>query len=314
LLADMASSDLALESRKSAKRTLWVAFAAVYIVWGSTYLAIKYAVQTIPPYLMAGARFFVSGLILYAWARSRGSPKPTRREWRDSAIVGALLLCGGNGAVGWAEQRVPSGITALLVASVPLWMVLLDWLRPHGRRPHLIVALGLIIGLLGVAVLAVPGSTSSGGVDVAGAVMLLFGSISWAAGSIYSRHGAHPASAEMTTGLQMITGSAALFVVSLLAGEPSHFHPSAISGASLLGWTYLVTFGALVGFTAYVYLLRETTPAKATTYAYVNPVVAVMLGWAVAGEPISGRTIIAAAIIIASVAIITIAGGTTERE
>jgi drug/metabolite transporter (DMT)-like permease len=308
----MTSPEHAARPQRSAKRALWVAFAAVYVVWGSTYLAIKYAVQTIPPFLMGGSRFLVSGAILYLWARWRGAPAPSRREWRDSAIVGALLLCGGNGAVGWAEQRVPSGITALLVASVPLWMVVLDWLRPHGKRPHFIVALGLVIGLAGVAVLAIPGSSAVGRADGFGAAMLVLGSISWAAGSIYSRHGAHPASAEMTTGLQMITGSGALFVVSLLAGEPSRFQVATVTSSSLLGWMYLVTFGSLVGFTAYVYLLRETTPAKATTYAYVNPVVAVILGWAIAGEPISARTIVAAAIIIASVAIITISGGASE--
>jgi drug/metabolite transporter (DMT)-like permease len=297
----------------SSKRTLWLAFAAVYVVWGSTYLAIKYAVETIPPYVMGGSRFLISGIILYVWARARGAPTPSSREWRDSAIVGALLLCGGNGAVAWAEQRVPSGITALLVASVPLWMVVLDWMRPHGKRPPLIVAIGLVIGLGGVAVLALPGSMDGGSrVDAWGALMLLLGSISWAAGSIYSRQGAHPRSAEMTTGLQMITGSAFLILVAGVSGEFGRFHPSAITGPSLLGWIYLVTFGALVGFTAYVYLLRETTPAKATTYAYVNPVVAVFLGWAIAGEPISARTIVAAAIIVASVAIITTAGGTTK--
>jgi drug/metabolite transporter (DMT)-like permease len=300
----------------SSPKALWLAFAAVYLVWGSTYLAIKYAVETIPPYLMGGTRFLVSGLILFAWARARGAPAPTRREWRDAAIVGALLLCGGNGAVAWAEQRVPSGITALLVASVPLWMVVLDWLRPHGKRPPTIVALGLIVGLAGVAVLALPTSSGSvnGPVNALGALMLLLGSISWAAGSIYSRQGARPASAEMTTSLQMITGSAALIIVAIATGEFARFHPRAVTAPSFLGWLYLVTFGSLVGFTAYAYLLRETTPAKATTYAYVNPIVAVLLGWAVAGEPISTRTVVAAGIIVASVAIITIAGSSTRSS
>src|SRR4051812_12168100 len=289
---------------------LWPAFATLYVVWGSTYLAIKYAVQTIPPYLMAGGRFLVSGVILYAWARWRGSPNPSRAEWRDAIVVGALLLCAGNGAVGWAEQRVPSGITALLVASVPLWMVLLDWLRPHGKRPSAIVSLGLVVGLLGVAWLALPGSNGSGHVNTAGAAMLLFGSISWAGGSIYSRQGARPASAEMTTSIQMISGSVALIIVATSMGELSRFHPSQVTWASFGGWMYLVTFGALLGFTAYIFLLRETTPAKASTYAYVNPVVAVVLGWAVAGEPITSRMLVAAAIIIASVALITATGGT----
>ena len=311
----MTTSTQTAHPHPSSKRTLWLAFSAVYVVWGSTYLAIKYAVETIPPFLMGGTRFLISGLILFIWARSRGAPKPSRREWRDSAVAGALLLCGGNGAVAWAEQRVPSGITALLVASVPLWMVVLDWMRPQGRRPPIIVSLGLILGLGGVAVLALPGATHSAGpVDGIGALMLLFGSISWAAGSIYSRHGARPASAQMATGLQMITGSAALIVVSIAAGEPGRFHPSAVVLPSFLGWAYLVTFGSLVGFTAYVYLLRETTPAKATTYAYVNPVVAVLLGWAIAGEPIVPRTTVAAGIIVASVAIITVASGANKTE
>ncbi len=309
----MPEQNPAASRSSSSKRTLWIAFAAVYLVWGSTYLAIKYAVQTIPPYLMGGSRFLVSGLILFLWAGRRGGEKPTRRQWRDAAIVGTLLLCGGNGAVAWAEQRVPSGITALLVASVPLWMVVIDWLRPHGRRPPAVVGLGLIVGLGGVAVLALPGSAqAAGGVDRAGALVLLLGSISWAAGSIYSRHGARPASAEMATALQMITGSAALFVVAAAAGEIGAFHPAAVTRASVLGWGYLVTFGALVGFTAYIYLLRETTPAKATTYAYVNPIVAVALGWMIAGEPITLRTVFAAAIILASVALISLAGGPDE--
>jgi len=299
---------------QSSTRTLWIAFAAVYLVWGATYLAIRYAVQTIPPFLMGGSRFLVSGIILFAWARSHGALIPTRRQWRDAAVVGTLLLCGGNGAVGWAEQRVPSGITALLVASVPLWMVVIDWLRPNGKRPPVIVGLGVVVGLGGVAVLALPGTMlSSAHVDPAGALVLLFGSISWAAGSIYSRHTSRPASAAMTTALQMIAGSGALAIISIVAGEPGRFHPGQMTMPSFLGWAYLVTFGSLVGFTAYIYLLRETTPAKATTYAYVNPIVAVVLGWMVASEPIEPRTVVAAVIILASVAMITIAGG-SERE
>jgi drug/metabolite transporter (DMT)-like permease len=306
----MPSQDSAHPTRPHSRQKLWLAFAAVFVIWGSTYLAIRYAVQTIPPYFMVGTRFLVSGVILFLWARWRGAPNPTQREWRDGGIVGLLLLCGGNGAVAWAEQRVPSGITALLVASVPLWIVIIDWLRPRGKKPHLIVAIGLVVGLAGVGVLALPGAMSANGeVEAAGAVMLLFGSISWAAGSIYSRHGARPQSAEMATALQMILGSVALLLVAGVAGEFAQFRPSAVSLPSFLGWAYLVTFGGLVGFTAYIYLLGATTPAKATTYAYVNPVVAVFLGWAIAGEPIVPRTILAATIILIGVAMITIAGG-----
>jgi drug/metabolite transporter (DMT)-like permease len=223
-------------------------------------------------------------------------------------VVGTLLLAGGNGAVGWAEQRVPSGVTALLVASVPMWMVLIDWARPHGRRPTLVVSFGLLIGLIGVGVLAAPGFSEGGADGIAfGAVVLILGSISWAAGSIYSRQGARPASAEMSTALQMIAGSGALLIIALLGGELGRFELSAVTSRSFMGWAYLVTFGSLVGFTAYSYLLRETTPAKATTYAYVNPVVAVLLGWGFAYEPITMRTVVAAGIILASVAIISLA-------
>lgn len=291
-----------------AKTKLLLAFAALYVVWGSTYLAIKFAVETIPPYLMGGSRFIVSGLILFLWSRSRGLPNPGRREWRDAAVVGTLLLAGGNGAVGWAEQRVPSGITALLVASVPMWMVLIDWMRPHGKRPGLVVFIGLLIGLAGVAVLAAPGFSDEGSAVGIGAVVLILGSISWAAGSIYSRQGAKPESALMSTAIQMICGSAALLVFGILGGEFGRLDLAAISTRSFLGWAYLVTFGGLVGFTAYAYVLRETTPAKATTYAYVNPVVAVLLGWAFANEPVTMRTVLAAGIILASVAMISLAG------
>jgi drug/metabolite transporter (DMT)-like permease len=294
---------------KGRKAKLLLAFASVYVVWGSTYLAIKFAVETIPPYLKGSARFIVSGLILYAWARARGAPRPSRREWRDAAIVGTLLLAGGNGAVGWAEQKVPSGITALLVASVPLWMVLIDWARPSGKRPRGLVIGGLLLGLVGVGVLAAPGmdgSSRTGSMTV-GAIALVLGSISWAAGSIYGRHSARPESGEMATGLQMLTGSVALAFIGAATGELGRFHFAAVTSRSFLGWAYLVTFGSLIGFTAYIYLLKATTPAKATTYAYVNPIVAVLLGWAVAGEAITARTLAAAGIILASVAVISLA-------
>ena len=295
-------------SHRATKAKLALAFTALYTIWGSTYLAIKFAVETIPPYLMSTGRFVVSGTILYLWSRWRGSPAPTRRQWRDGAIVGTLLLAGGNGAVGWAEQKVPSGITALLVASVPMWAVVIDWARPHGKRPSLVVSLGLLVGLGGVAILAAPqfgGATPGAGM---GAIVLMLGSISWAAGSIYSRQSDRPSSALMSTALQMIAGAGSLFVVGALLGELSRLHFESITMKSFLGWAYLVTFGALVGFTAYAYVLRETTPAKATTYAYVNPIVAVLLGWAFAREPISVRTIVAAGIILAGVAMISLAG------
>jgi len=248
------------------------AFAAVYIVWGSTYLAIRYAVETIPPFLMVGTRFLVSGTLLYVWARSRGAPRPTRLEWRDATITGLLLLCFGNGAVSWAEQKVPSGLAALLVAVVPLWMVLLNWLGPKGERPTVTVMLGVIVGLVGLGVLVGPGMTTGRGtVDSTAAVVLVVASLAWAAGSVYNRFGSRPESPAMSTGLQMIAGSVVLVIVGLVAGEGPHLHLHDISAASWIGWIYLVTFGGLVGFTAYIYLLQAVSPAKASTYAYVNP-------------------------------------------
>jgi drug/metabolite transporter (DMT)-like permease len=284
------------------------AFAAVYVVWGSTYLAIRYAVQTMPPLLMAGARFSVSGAMLYAWARVRGAPRPTGVEWRVAALTGVLMLCLGNGSVGWAEQRIPSALAALIVAVVPLWMVVFDWVMPGGERPTLAVIAGVIVGLGGLVVLIGPeGVNTQGPVDVVGALVLVAASMAWAFGSVYNSRGARPESATMSTGLQMLGGSVALVASGLMLGEGHRASISQISAASWAGWLYLVTFGSLIGFTAYIYLLKEVSPAKASTYAYVNPVVAMLLGWAIAGESITPRTLIAAAIILGGVALITVA-------
>jgi drug/metabolite transporter (DMT)-like permease len=234
--------------------------------------------------------------------------KPTTAEWRTAAITGFLLICIGNGSVAWAERRVPSGLAALLVAVVPLWMVLLDWIRPGGARPRAAVVAGVIVGLVGLAVLVGRDSlTGHGGVDGLGAGVLVAASMSWAIGSVYNRHGARPDSAAMSTALQMLGGSVSLLALGFAFGETSGIHMASITLASWLGWVYLVTFGALLGFTAYIYLLRHVSAAKASTYAYVNPIVAVILGWAVAGEPVTPRTVLAAAIILGGVAMITIA-------
>ena len=287
---------------------LLVAFAAVYLVWGSTYLAIRFAVETLPPFLMAGARFILAGLILLAWARAReGAAWPTRQEWQTGLISGSLLLLGGNGGVAWAEQRVPSGIAALLVAIVPLWMVLLEWLRPGGHRPRAAVFAGVGLGLAGLALLVGPDALRSGsGSDAVGAMVLVFASLSWAAGSQYTRWAPRARSGTVGAGTQMLAGGVVLVIAAAIAGEPSRLDLAHASTRSLLGFAYLVTFGSLIGFTAYFYLLGHTTAAKASTYAYVNPVVAVLLGWAIGHERVTSRTILAAAIILAGVAIITI--------
>jgi drug/metabolite transporter (DMT)-like permease len=286
------------------------AFVAVYLIWGSTYLAIRFAVATIPPFLMGGTRFLTSGLILYAWARSRGAPRPTAAEWRAACLTGVLLLICGNGAVIWAEQHVASGIVALIVAVVPLWMVLLDWLRPGGTRPRPAVFIGLALGLAGLVLLIGPEALAHRADSNVGLVALLvpvLGSLFWALGSIVSRYAARPASSAMTTGMQMLTGGAAFIIVAALTAEPRHLDVHAVATTSMIGLLYLIAFGSLIGFTAYIYLLGAATPAKVSTYAYVNPIVAVILGWAVAGEPITSRTLTAAMVILAGVAIITLA-------
>jgi len=286
---------------------LLTAFAAVYIVWGSTYLAIRFAVETLPPLLMAGARFVLSGAILLAWARfHEGAAPPTRTEWRTALVSGSLLLLGGNGGVAWAEQRVPSGVAALLVAVVPLWMVLLAWLGPGGQRPRAAVFVGVGLGMAGLALLVGPDALKQGGTDAVGAAVLILASLSWAAGSLYIQRAPKAASGTSASGSQMLAGGLVLLLAGAIAREPSQLDLAHASTRSMLGFAYLVTVGSLIGFTAYLYLLAHTSAAKAATYAYVNPVVAVFLGWAIGHETVTSRTIFAAAIILAGVAIITI--------
>jgi len=301
------------------RRNVIAAFAALYIIWGSTYLAIRYAVTTIPPFLMGGVRFLIAGSILYGWSRLRGAEAPTRAHWRAALVTGVLLLVGGNGAVIWSEQHVASGLVALIVAIVPLWMVVFDWLRPGGTRPPPAVFVGLALGLVGLTLLIGPDAIARHGpspLDVRAALVPVFGSMLWALGSIFSRYAPRHASAQLATGMQMLAGGATFLVVSVIAAEPAHFRVAAISMPSLAGFLYLVTFGSLLGFTAYIYLLGATTAAKAATYAYVNPIVAVILGWAVAGEPFTPMMLVAAAIILAGVALITLArpGKTAKNE
>lgn len=309
----MTASAPPVAGARESRVRLVAAFAAVYVIWGSTYLAIRYAVETMPPFLMGGVRFLLAGAMLYAWTRLRGGAAPTRAQWRAAAITGVLLLVGGNGSVLWSEQHVPSGVVALIVAIVPLWMVLFDWWRPNGSRPRAPVFAGLGLGLVGLAMLIGPNVLSGrpGGPSVKTVAVFVpvLGSLLWALGSIYSKYAERPSSSQLATGMQMLGGGLAFLVVGTASGEWRNLDVSAISRASWIGFLYLLTFGSLLGFTAYIYLLRATTPAKAATYAYVNPVVAVLLGWAVAGELLTARTLVAAAIILAGVAIITLTGG-----
>lgn len=283
-----------------------IAFGAVYLIWGSTYLFIKYAIETIPPFMLGGTRFFFAGGLLYAFALWRGATPANRHDLRSAAVTGVLMLGVGNGAVVWSELSVPSGVVALIVSTVPIWVVLLDWVRPRGVRPRLPVFAGLALGLVGMVILIGPKAIiGQGHVNEVGAFVLLLGSMSWALGTILSKGSRRSGSPLVYSGLQMIAAATAMTVMSFATGEPGRFALSALSWRSGLSWIYLVFAGSLVGYTAYIYLLGKVSATKAATYAYVNPVIAVLLGWAFANEPIGGRTIVAAGIILAGVATIT---------
>jgi len=288
---------------------LATAFAAVYILWGSTFLAIRFAVATIPPFFMAGMRHLLAGVILYPLARLRSGEAPSRANWYAAFILGALLLVAGNGAVSWAEQTVPSGVAALLVATVSLWMVVLEWLRPGGMRPTAGVIVGLTLGFVGMIFLVGPanllGGLSSGSrVNPAGAGVLLAGSLCWAAGSVFSRHLHLPKHPLLGAAMQCLAGGALLYALGFASGEASHMAWQKISLRSALAVGYLVVFGSLLGFSAYSWLLRAAPPSRLATYAYVNPVVAMFLGWAVAGERITARTLLSAAVILTAVVLV----------
>ena len=281
------------------------AFAAVYLIWGSTYLGIHIAIQSMPPLLMAGSRFFLAGLILYAIMRLRGAIRPTLLHWRDASIIGGLLLLGGNGGVSWAQQTVPTGIAALIVAATPMWMILIDWLRPAGNRPGPRVFAGLALGFAGVALIAV--SRDDLGhrlVSVTGAGVLLLATLLWAFGSVFSRHARQPASPLLAIGMQMIAGGAALLLTGAACGETARLHPATFTHASIVAFVYLTFIGSLVGFTAYVWLLQVSTPARVSTYAFVNPLIAVLLGRLALDEPLPHRVLFAGALIIGAVILI----------
>ena len=304
-----------MTEKRASRAQIIAAFASIYIIWGSTYLAIRYAIETIPPFIMGGTRFLVSGVLLYIWARHRGAPRPTKLHWRNVIIAGGFLLLGGNGAVVWAEQFVPSGLTALLVSILPFWLVIIEGVRPPRRRPSGAVLVGLVLGFIGIIVLVGPGNVGGDGdVRVLGALVLILGSLSWAIGSFWSRDAQLPDSGLLTTGMEMLGGGALLVIVGVLSGELSHFDVRHVSRASTLGLVYLITFGSLLGFTSYIWLLDKVSPARLGTYAYVNPIVAVLLGWAIAGEALSIRTGVAAAIVICAVALITSARRTTTAQ
>jgi drug/metabolite transporter (DMT)-like permease len=283
------------------------AFAALYLIWGSTYLAIRFAIDTIPPLLMAGTRFLLAGLIMYAIARWQGAPKGSFANWRTALIIGGCLLLGGNGGVTLSEQYVSSGLASVMVATVPIYIALLAWWSGIAPKPTPIVWLGLAGGFAGVAILLGPAlhfSPDESSHPGIGMLILLCSSFIWSAGSIYSRKAKSASAPFLLAGQQMICGGALLTLAGLLTGEHHRFDPSRISLLSIGAFAYLVIIGALVGYTAYIFLLRHCDPAKVATYAYVNPIVAVILGALFASETLSARAVLAAALIIGSVALV----------
>jgi drug/metabolite transporter (DMT)-like permease len=282
-----------------------LSFVAVYILWGSTFYAIRVGIESFPPLLLAGLRHFLVGLLFYPLFRRATRERPSLSEWRTSFVTGLLLLAIGNGTVSWSEQSVPSGIAALLVATVSLWMVLIDWLRRGGHRPAPRVLAGFLLGFLGMALLIGPKHIGqSERINPVGACALIGASFAWALGSIYSRHHPHPRSPLLGVGMQTLSGGSVLCLAALVTGETRGFHFSNVTLRSWLALLYLIVFGSALGYSAYVYILKHSTAARVATYAFVNPVVALFLGWFLAAEPLSLRTLLASGIILAAVLLV----------
>jgi len=297
-----------MPASKPSRLLVVLAFAAVYIVWGSTYLGIRLAIETLPGFLMAGTRFTLAGVILLAWSRLKGERfLSSFSEWRKALIVGALLLLCGNGGVTWAEKYVATSLAALLVSTEPLWVVILNWIVTR-KRPNSKVLLGVLIGLAGVTMLVSDG-LSRGSINswlsMVGAGVVILAGFGWAAGSVFSNRQPIGSSTSMASGMQMFSGGALLLLLALVTGDAGRLNLANASWTSIGAFFYLLVFGSLLGFTAYSWLLNNVTPAMATTYAYVNPVVAVFLGWLIANEPLTSRMLLAAVVIIISVVLIT---------
>ncbi len=289
----------------------WIAaaFALVYLAWGCTFYGIRVAIETIPVFVMAGTRFFIAGAILMVGLRffqPKGFHWGTRREWRDATVVGGLLIVIGNGGMTLSERTLPSGIAALITAGTPLWMVLFDWLRPGGRRPTGTVAIGLLLGFGGILILCQPehAVTTVASPQLWGYLVLIGANICWGAGAIYSRHTHVEGSPLLPVARQMLMGGLLLFAIGVGTGELHRFSLGAVSLRSALGFAYLLVFGSLLGYTAYVWLMKVSTPARVGTVSYVNPIIAVLVGWAMGGEALTLKIALSAAIIIIAVVIV----------
>jgi len=290
-------------TKEKMKTKVLIALLALYIVWGSTYLGIKFAIETIPPFLQAGIRFLISGIILMVWQRAAGAAMPTRKQWISTAIIGNLLLLGGNGMLGWAEQTIPSGVAAIIIGSMPMFLVIAEALRPHGVKPNLRAIIGLLIGFAGIIILVGPSNISGSDhpLNPLGLGALLIACITWSSGSVYAKTADLPKSTLVTTGAQMLTGSIGLFMVAFITREFHGFNVMEVSTKSMLGLTYLILVGSLVGFVSYGWLLQNAPISLVATYAYVNPVVAVVLGSWLAAEKLGPNIWLATAVIIGSV-------------
>ena len=284
---------------------LLAAFAAIYFLWGSNFLAIRYAAEAMPPFLMMGVRCLIAGSILYAWARFKEGARVQPGQWRPAWSVGTLLFLGCHGLLAWAEQTVPSGIAALVLATIPVWLTILDW-ASGGVRPAWQAMLGLVLGFAGLAVLVTARSPAAGGLalPLAGTLVLMLSAFCWAAGSILSRRVSVPENLVLSSGMQLLAGGVSLVAFGMAIGEPESLHAASFALRGILGFAYMIVFSSLIGFTAYMWLLRVSTPTLVGTYAFVNPVVALFVGWAFAAEPLTARTLLATFIIVAGVAII----------
>jgi drug/metabolite transporter (DMT)-like permease len=282
-------------------------FAAIYLVWGSTYAAIRLAVETMPPFLMAASRFLIAGLLLYAVARLGGAPAPTARQWRGAAAVGTLMLVTGSGVLCWAEQSVPSGLAAAMLATVPMWTAVLDWRLFAGPRPRTLALVGIVIGIGGVARLAGGGGVDAGELGALGPLAILAAAGSWSVGGLLSRRVDQPRSAFLAVAMQMLWAGAVLAVAAGVRGEVATAlaaPPTAVSG---LAWAYLIVVGTLITLVAYVWLLRTVRPALVSTYAFVNPVIALLIGWLALGEGLTRSAAIGAGLVVVAVTMVVAA-------
>jgi len=287
------------------KTRIWIALFALYIVWGSTYLGMRIAIETIPPFVHGAIRFFISGVILFVWQRFAGQPMPTARQWISCAIIGNLLLVGGNGMVSWAEQTIPSGIAALIIAAVPMFMVIMESIRPRGHKPTVKAIIGLCIGFVGIYILVAPSHTAQApSLNVFGVFALLAACAFWSIGSVYSKAADVPSSALMTTGAEMLAGSVGLLIMSLLTNELQTWNVATVSAHSVYGLVYLLLIGSIIGFGSYIWLLKHAPISLVASYAYVNPIVAVLLGAWLASEPLDPHIWISTVIIMRSVMLV----------